>query len=112
MLVEWIRPWFEAIDLTLPTAIRVSIGFPARRASTAIGECHAPSFSADGSTQIFISPIIGDGTRAADILVHELCHAAVGPEHGHGWQFARAGRGVALGGPLTASVAGPNLPPL
>lgn len=111
-LVELMRPWFDGVDLPLPTVIRVSVGFPSRQAVSrdqAIGQCFSPTVSADGSTQIFVSPVIGNAVRAADILVHELCHAAVGVEHGHKWPFRSAAKAVGLDGPPTATIAGKEL---
>lgn len=84
---EQLRPAFEAAGKPLPALFKVSIGFPSKRALSAshqrIGECWSPSASVDNVHQILISPIIGDGLRAADVLVHELCHAA--PGGGEAW---------------------------
>ena len=112
-LVDRMRPWFAQVGLRLPDVIRVSVGFPSKRAVSArdraIGQCFAPAVSVDESVQIFISPVIGNGLRAADVLVHELCHAAVGMEHGHTWPFRRAARAMGLEGKPTATIAGREL---
>jgi hypothetical protein len=111
-LVDEMRPWFAHRDLTLPAVIRVSVGFPSLRATAkhqAIGQCFAPSVSTDGSVQIFISPVLGNGLRVADVLVHELCHAAVGTQHGHGWLFRKAAYAIGLEGKPTATIASKGL---
>ena len=44
----------------------------------------------------------------ADILAHELVHAAVGLEHRHGGEFKRVATAIGLAGKMTATTAGPE----
>lgn len=47
-----------------------------------------------------------DSYRLADILTHELCHAAVGLEAKHGPVFAKCAKTMGLEGKMTATTAG------
>jgi hypothetical protein len=107
--------WFEQIDAPLPPRLRVSTGFPSAwsrknlNENRFIGQCWSQKAADDGVSQIFVSPIVGDAVRALDVLAHELVHAAVGTEAGHGKVFKRAARAVGLDGPMKATTAGPVL---
>lgn len=101
--VNGMTPWFAQALAPLP-AVRVAIGFPSSgRGSSAIGECWSRDVAADGINEIWIAPQYGRGQEAmvATILLHELTHAAVGLEAGHGPVFARVARALGLGGQLT-----------
>jgi hypothetical protein len=101
------RPHFERVGAPLPARFRMAIGFPSGGArSSTIGECWLDKASADSTWEIFITPAIDDSARVADILTHELIHAAVGLHHGHKGEFARVARALGLEGPLTATTAG------
>lgn len=103
------RPAFEKAGAPLPKNVRVAIGFTSKGArGKRIGECWSSANSADGTFEIFIVPSIRDGSRVADILTHELVHAAVGIEAGHGPAFGKVARALGLDGKLTATVAGPG----
>lgn len=94
---------------TVPTTTRVSCGFPGGASRKAIGQCWSTLNSADGSTEIFISPVLSDAARVLDVLVHEAVHAAVGVQHGHKRPFASVARLCGLEGKMTATVASPEL---
>jgi hypothetical protein len=101
------RPTFEAIGAPIPSTVRVSIGFPSGgKRGKAIGECWSSACSGDGHFEIFIHPGQADSSRIADILTHELIHAAVGLEAKHGPRFAKVARDLGLTGKMTATVAG------
>ena len=90
----------------------VSVGWPGGRSRNGetIGECWTPDADSKGVTQIFISPAIGDDSvNIAATLLHELIHASVGVELGHGKEFKAAMRDVGLEGNATATVAGDAL---
>jgi hypothetical protein len=116
---EWLRAaevimaaWVRADnDGHYPEKTRVSCGFPkvSRGRGDAIGQCWDTSVSADGTFEMFISPVIGDPSRVCDILLHEMVHAAVGLEHGHNKVFGKLARRLGLEGKLTAPVAGDEL---
>src|SRR6187399_1756758 len=104
--VEHARPHFEAAGFPIPINTRVSIGLPSTGyRSNVIGECFAPAASADGHFEIIISPKVSEGdARVADILTHELCHAAAGMDHGKA--FGTLARALGLEGPLRTTTAG------
>lgn len=93
--------------------VRVSCGFPSKKALSArsrvIGQCFDSEASTDGKPQLFISPVLADSIEVLGTLLHELLHAAVGCEHGHGKPFSRAARQVGLTGKPTATTVGPAL---
>ncbi len=97
---------FTSIGAPLPQ-FRVSIGFTSRgRCKRALAECWTNLASADGHHEIFISPTQAESERVADILAHELAHAAVGIPHGHNAVYGRVARALGLEGPLTATIGG------
>ena len=102
------RPVFADEGAPLPLNVRVSIGFTSKGAKgKRIGECWADACSEDGHFEIFIKPDLqSNGARVADILTHELCHAAVGLAAGHGAAFKRIATRLGLEGKMTATVAG------
>jgi hypothetical protein len=89
-----LRPDFEPIA-PLPDNLHVSVGFPSRgglsqKGSKTIGECW-------------------NGCCSADVLVHELIHAALPKGTGHKGPFKRAMLALGLTGKPTATTAGPEL---
>jgi len=106
---EMSRPFFKDAGHPLPKKIRCSVGFPSKGArSKSIGECWASTATKDGVCEIFIRPSLQDNSsRIADVLTHELCHAALGHEEGHGKLFKRLATGLGLTGKMTATIAGP-----
>lgn len=112
-LVDRLRPVFSAKGYDIPAALRVSCGWPASRAlaakGRAIGECWTPKVSGDLTTEIFVSPWLDDSMRVGDVLVHELVHAAVGNDAGHGPAFAAAAKAMGLGGSMRATTATEDL---
>lgn len=96
----------------VPKSLRVSCGFPSRgglaRKSRRIGECWHPGSSKDGTTEVFVSPTLGDADRVLDVLAYELTHAALGTGCGHGPKFRALATAIGLAGKMTATVAGPE----
>jgi hypothetical protein len=102
------RPQFEAAGAPLPENVRVSVGFPSTgRKGKRIGECWSDTCSEDGRFEIFIHPTLAVSERVADVLTHELIHAAVGLAAGHGPAFRKVAVALGLTGKMTATVAGP-----
>ena len=70
-----------------PKAVRVSCGWPSRRATARknrrLGECWPFDSTPDGIPQIFISPAEKDSAKVLGILVHELGHAYFKKGTGH-----------------------------
>ena len=88
--------------------VRVSVGFPSNsRGGKVIGQCHYSA--SDGMPQIFIHPTLEEGTRALDVLAHELVHATLGAGLGHKGAFKRCAESIGLTGQMTATTAGDNL---
>ena len=103
------RPFFKKAGHELPKKVRCSIGWPSKgvRAKT-IGECWSSSATRDKVCEIFIRPSLqDDASRIADVLTHELCHAALGHAEGHGKNFKYLATSLGLTGKMTATVAGP-----
>ena len=105
--VTYLRPEFLARGYSLPDRIRVSVGFTSGgRRSKRIGECWSDAASADQYFEIFLRPSVLTDARILDILTHELCHAAVGIDAGHGATFGACARSLGLEGKLTSTHAG------
>ena len=112
---EWLQALAQALQPAMAAAgapvelthVRIGVGFPgggARR--LAIGQCWSSDASADRSTEIFISPVLGTAADVDHVLLHELIHAAVGVKAGHGAAFGKPARALGLVGKLTATTAG------
>lgn len=94
--------YIAAAEVDEPPRIRVSLG----RTSTkkAIGECwHAKA------REIFIRPDHDAPLEVADIISHEMVHAFLPADAGHGTAFKRLGMKVGLTGKPTEMEAGPEL---
>lgn len=100
---------YNMAGVEVPATTRVSCGFPGGASRKAIGQCWNSLNSADGSTEIFISPVLSEASKVLDVLVHEAVHAAVGVQHGHKRPFATAARASGLEGKMTATVASASL---
>ena len=100
-------PWFAAQGYPLPL-FRVSCGFPSSgRKGRAIGECWSDGASDDAHHEIFIHPSESNALEVAQILAHELIHAAVGLSHKHGGAFKQTAVKMGLVGKMTATIGGP-----
>ena len=110
-VAQEMAPWFADLGCPLPP-VRMAIGFPSKGIkSKAIGECWTNECwtnecSGDGVFEIFITPRIAESERVADILAHELVHAAVGLDAKHGPEFKKVAVAIGLEGKMTATVAG------
>lgn len=108
-----IAPLFSARDYTVPENLNVSCGFPSRNALSdkkqAIGECWSDKASQGNQFEIFISPILSEPVRVLGVLVHELCHAIVGHDAGHGPRFRKCAEALGLEGKMTATTESDSL---
>jgi hypothetical protein len=75
----------------------------------AIGLHFDPKASKGAFHEIMISPTIEESSRVADILIHEIVHAVVGNQAGHGKAFKRCAVAVGLTGKMTATIASETL---
>lgn len=108
--VDAMRPLYAAVDVQLPE-VRVSVGWPGGRGrrNLAIGECWPTGLAADGTAQLFISPVLDDAEEVLGTLAHELIHAWDDCKSGHKGAFAKVAKGIGLTGKMTATVPGPEL---
>uniref|UniRef100_A0AAU7VHV8 Transcription elongation protein n=1 Tax=Dinoroseobacter phage vB_DshS_R26L TaxID=3161158 RepID=A0AAU7VHV8_9CAUD len=101
------RVEFKKHGYEIPENVRMAVGFTSTGArGKRIGECWTDEASEDGAFEIFIDPKLGDPSRVADVLTHELIHATVGIEAGHKKPFVDCMNAVGLVGKPTATVAG------
>ena len=99
-------PMFNKLGYKLPR-IAISCGFTSSGTrGSSIGECWYPAASEGDITEIFIKPDQVDAVRVADILCHEMIHAALGSGVGHKKPFADAAKKLGLDGKPTATFAG------
>lgn len=113
---EWLHAFaqasvvhFDAAGYEVPANIRMSVGFTSGGArGKGIGECWSSKASEDGAFEIFIDPKLGDASRIADVLTHEIIHAVVGLEAGHKKPFSDCMKAMGLIGKPTATIAGPD----
>ena len=107
---EIFRPWFEKRDFSYPDKLRVACSFTGHGVKgNAIGECWATICSKDSACEIMISPVLDDPSRVLDVLLHELIHAVLGIEEGHGKVFRALATDLGLTGKMTATIASPDL---
>ena len=105
---EEATPLFVEHGYPLPSNIRISVGFP-KGVRKAVGQCFSSECSGDDTFELFVSPVVEGGEEVAGILVHELCHAAVGTKAGHRGEFKKCAESVGLVGPMIFSTPGPEL---
>ncbi len=106
-LAALMAPRFEELGKPIPK-FRVAVGWTSSgKVSNVGGECWHSSNSADGVFEILIAPIIDDSMHVAEILAHELCHAAAGFKHGHKGDFAKLMADLGMVRPFTQSIGGP-----
>lgn len=108
--ITTMRPWFEEKNFPLPEVILASCGWPQHKGgkTKALGQCFDPVWTKDGVAQIFICPTIEDPVRVLDVLLHELCHTAVGTMVGHSGPFVTLIRLFGLEGKATATYCKKN----
>jgi hypothetical protein len=105
---SWLRaaanelsPYFESCALPLPQNIRFAIAFPSTgRQGRRIGECWHSSTSDDGNYEIIIRADIADPVEVLGVLVHELIHAVLPPDAGHGKVYRDAAIKIGLEGKM------------
>src|SRR5277367_6948523 len=86
-----LRPYFESCGFEVPENIRFAIAFPSTgRRGARLGECWHSSTSDDANFEIIIRADIADPVEVLGVLTHELVHAALPPEVGHGKPYREA----------------------
>lgn len=108
--VQKLEALLEKAGQKMPESWAVSVGFPKRAHAkvAAVGECWSKEASTSSTFEMFISPVLDDPVEVLATLLHEMIHAAVGPEYKHSGPFAKTARAVGLKGKLTATYAEPG----
>ena len=103
--IEALRPHFAAAGIDIPDHVRISTGWPGGKGSkaTTIGQCWATSSVSDGTSAIFISPVLKNPITILVTIVHELVHAADDCKSGHRGAFIKMARAVGLMKPWTST---------
>lgn len=108
-----LRPVFQDLGYPLPEKLRASCGWPSKGALSkkkrVVAQCWYPECSADGTTEVFVSPVRADGHTVAEDLAHELVHAAAGPGHGHKGLFITIAKALGFTAPWKQTPATPEL---
>lgn len=111
MLTDKLRPMFEVAGELIPIKIRLTCGWPSKKAFSSknrrVGECWDATASKDQHVEVFVSPCVSDGLEVAGILAHELIHACGHKKHGK--SFKRVALAIGLEGKMTATTTGPVL---
>ena len=98
---------FTLEGLSMPAKWRISSGFPSKGGLAAkkrtIGQCWSPEASKDGTTEIIISITQDDETKILGVIAHEMCHAVLGIEAGHGPLFKKLANSIGLVGKMTVT---------
>ncbi len=69
---------------------RIACSFPGGGSARArIGECWDPVASADGTTEMIVSPVQDDVMGVVETVAHEMCHMYLGCAVGHRAPFKR-----------------------
>ena len=108
-LADAMRPMFDALGYPIPTNIRFTCGWPSKGAGArnkTLGQCFAPASSQDNTHEIIVGMSLSDPERVADVLAHELIHAAVGTDAGHKGPFRAVAKAIGLEGKMTATTGG------
>ena len=108
-LASRLHPLFRDNGAVYPERIRFTCGWPSRGAGArrkTVGQCFDASASADNHVEIIIGMSLDDPMTVADTLAHELVHACVGVEAGHGPAFRQLALAIGLEGKMTATTAG------
>lgn len=106
--LDAMRPRLEKAGYRLPEKVKVACGFPvgSRGGKKVLAQCIAPAASADGTTEMFVSPTVADPMQALGCILHEAGHACVGVEHGHGQPFKAFCAALGLVGKATEAQPG------
>lgn len=102
-----LRPYFQSCGLSIPNNIRFAIAFPSTgRRGARIGECWHSSTSEDANFEIIIRADIADAVEVLGVLVHELLHAVLPADAGHGKPYRDAALKLGLEGKMRHAMPG------
>lgn len=107
-----LRPHFEMCGHQIPENIRFAIAFPSTgRNGGRIGELWHSTTSDDGNFELIVRADIAHPVEVLGVLVHELIHAALPIEAGHGKLYKAAAIKIGLQGKMIHALPGPLLTP-
>ena len=99
--------FFEICGYPIPQNIRYAIAFPSTgRRGPRVGECWHSSTSDDGNFEIIIRADIADPVEVLGVLTHELVHACVPADAGHGKVYREAALKLGLEGKMRHAMPG------
>lgn len=105
-----LRPTFAETGYPLPDRMRFAIAFPSTgRAGRRVGECWHSSTSADEHFELIVRADIAEPLEVLGILVHELLHAALPADAGHGKLYREGALKLGLEGPMRHAMPGERL---
>ena len=102
-----LRPWFARHGFEIPLRVRLGVGALGFSTRT-LGVCY-PQVDRAGFRHVTISPFIDDPLLVVAVLAHELIHAGLPPDEGHGPRFRAVARAVGYEGRVTQVTPGPAL---
>ena len=103
------RPWYRELGVGLPENIRVSCAWAKGARKGAIAWCWKTEASADGATELQVSPEKAVAFDVLAALTHELIHASDNGASKHGGHFRETAKRMGLEGKMTATYAGNDL---
>ena len=118
MTEEYIKPMFTSKGYTIPEGIKYSCSFSTKGAFKrkgqkrfVAGQCISNQDKAGNhrNFEIVIVPNESNSIEVLDTLIHELCHATVGLNDGHGAVFTTCAYAVGLKGKPTSTNASESL---
>jgi hypothetical protein len=102
-----LRSFFGHCGYPIPPNIRFAIAFPSTgRRGARVGECWHGSTSDDGSFEIIIRADIADPVEVLGVLAHELIHACLPADAGHGKLYRDAALRLGLEGKMRQAMPG------
>lgn len=98
-------PYLELSTTTIKFSVSFIEGTRSTKKNKTIGAHYSHHFSKGQEQHILIHPSLDDGVRVVDVLIHELIHAQLPIDAGHGKEFREIALKVGLTGKMTATVA-------
>ena len=107
-----IRPHFVVCGFPIPENIRFAIAFPSTgRKGQRVGELWHSTTSDDGHFELIVRADVADPVEVLGILTHELIHAVLPMDAGHGKLYKAAAIKIGLQGKMMHAMPGPLLTP-
>lgn len=103
------RMFFVPAEKDLPDTVRIGVGWSKGAKKNSVGWCYKPESADDGSTHIFVSPVLVEPMEILPVLLHELIHAHDRNESKHAGNFRRTWAQFGFVGKPTASSPGLEL---